>query len=608
MSALRGNPLDDEFLRVRLVCIGMLVALVFLGGWLWHIQVHRGASFEQDQVKQSVRRVRIPGVRGRLFDRKENCVADNRASYNIVLYLEELRKPGKWDRTVDHVLAQLDELGQRLGTPSELDRDKLRNHIRRSLPLPLVAWRDVSDEVLARFAEQAGQTPGVDIQVDNVRLYPFGPRACHVLGYVGRADIEQDEAEPFHYYLPEMTGRSGVEKKLDDRLRGEAGGRLLRVDATGFRRYDSGQREPRSGQDVQLTLDMHVQALAEDALGDTAGSVVVLDPRNGDVLALVSKPGFDPNQFVPRISTEQWRLLNDDPRHPLINRAVAGGYPPGSTFKPVTALAGLENNTAHAPDVHSCPGYFQLGSATFRCWYHSGHGALNLRQAVERSCNVYFFHVGLQTGVERLAEEARAFGLGSRTGIELDFEAAGLVPDTAWKRATFRDGWRDGDTCNMSIGQGALVVTPLQMASLTATLANGGKVYRPRLVRAVREPGTPTFIEQAPDLVRTMTWRSEDIELVRSGLRDVVNGSWGTARKVALPGVVIAGKTGTAEYGRKDERKRHAWMIAFAPYEQPRYAVAILVDEGVSGGETAAPRMRQLMTGLFAPNPQGGQG
>lgn len=608
MSALRGQPFDDEFLRVRVVFVGMFLALLFLGGWLWHIQVHRGPSFEQDQLKQSVRRVRIPGVRGRLFDRKENCVADNRASYNIVLYLEELRKPGKWDRTVDHVLTQLDALGQKLGAPSELDRDKLRNHIRRSLPLPLVAWRDVSEEVLARFAEQAGQQPGVDIQVDNVRLYPFGPRAGHVLGYVGRAEIEQDEAEPFHYYLPEMTGRSGVEKKLDDVLRGDAGGRLLRVDATGFRRYDSGLREPRSGQDVQLTLDMRVQALAEDALGEVAGSVVVLDPRNGDVLALASKPGFDPNQFVPRISTEQWRALNEDPLRPLVNRAVAGGYPPGSTFKPITALAGLEHGTCHASDTHTCPGYYQLGSATFRCWYHSGHGALHLRQAVERSCNVYFFHMGLEMGVDRLVEEARALGLGSKTGVELDFETAGLVPDPAWKRRVHRDGWRDGDTCNMSIGQGALLATPLQMASVTATLANGGKVFRPRLVRAVRAPGEPHFTEREPELLREMKWRPEDVEVVRAGMRDVVNGSWGTARKVALPGVIIAGKTGTAEFGRKDERKRHAWMIAFAPYDQPRYAVALLVDEGISGGETAAPRMRQLLSGLFAPTPQGGQG
>ena len=605
---LRSNPLDDEFLRVRLLMLAMLAALVLLGGWLWHIQVQSGASYERDQRKQSVRRVRIPGERGRLFDRAGNCVADNRASFNLVLYLEELRKPGKWDRTLDHVMEQLHQLEIVLGTPTELDRDKLRAHIRRSLPLPLIAWRDVSEGVLARFAERSGQVPGVEIQVDHVRVYPYGPRACHVLGYVGRADIEQDEEDPFHYYLPEMTGRSGLEKSLDELLRGAAGGQLLQVDATGFRRFVSGQLEPRRGSEVQLTLDMKVQQLAEEALGTNTGSAVVIDPRSGDVLAMASRPGFDPNQFVPRIPAAQWKILNEDPAFPLVNRAVAGGYAPGSTFKPVTLLAGLEAGTAHAGEAHACPGYFQLGRTTFRCWYHSGHGTLMLRQAIERSCNVYCFHVGLQTGVERLAAEARAFGLGQKTGIELDYEVAGNVPDTAWKRRTQQDGWRDGDTCNMSIGQGALVVTPLQMASLAATLANGGDVYRPRLVKGVRAPGETAFAAQPPELVHRMDWRPEDIALVRNGMRDVMHGSWGTARRHAVPGVFMAGKTGTAEFGRKDEKKRHAWMIAFAPFEAPRYAVAMLVDEGISGGETAAPMVRKLMEGLFAGSAEEGRG
>ncbi len=603
-----SHVLDDEFLRVRLLMAGLLVALLFLGGWLWHIQVHRGASFERDQLKQSVRRIRLPGARGRMFDRKDNCVADNQASYNIVIYLEELRKPGKWDRTIAHVLAQLEELEKILGEPSELNRDKLQSHIERSLPLPLVAWRNVSDTVLARFAEQAGRKPGIDIEVANVRLYPFGSRAGHVFGYVGRAEIEQDEAEPYHYYLPEMAGRSGLEKSLDTALRGEEGGRLLRVDATGFRRYDSGQREPKAGADVKLTLDMRIQALAEDALGTNAGSVVVLDPRNGDVLALASRPGFDPNDFVPAISRDLWRSLNEDEGIPLMNRAVAGGYPPGSTFKPVTILAGLESGKSHPSDVHSCPGYFQLGRATFRCWNHSGHGSINMQQSLERSCNVYMFHVGLEVGVDAIAEQARSFGLGRKTGIELDYELAGNVPDPAWKRRTQNDDWRDGDTCNMSIGQGALVVTPLQMASLTATLANGGKVYRPRLVSGWRTTGEHAFSEQPPELVHEMGWKPGHIAVVRAGMRDVVNAPWGTAKKVALPNVVVAGKTGTAEFGRKDERKRHAWMIAFAPFDAPRYAVTVLVDEGVSGGQTAAPVMHSVMSGLFPVEPAEGQG
>lgn len=599
MNRAGGNPLQDEFLRIRVVLATMWLVLAFLGVWLWRIQVQRGETYEKDQIRQSMRRVRIPGVRGRMFDREGVVVADNRPSYGIALYLEELRQPGKWDRTINHVEAELKRLGEIFGTPPDIDRDDIRGHIRRRLPLPLVAWRDVPESTIARFAEQAVQSPGVDIQVDNVREYPFSNRACHVLGYVGRADIQQDAEERFHFYLPEMAGRAGLEKSLDSLLRGVAGGRLLRVDATGYRRYEFGQREPQPGKDVMLTLDMRIQKIAEDALGDAAGSVVILDPRNGDVLAMASSPRFDPNRFVPAIRSEDWRALNTDPLKPLMNRAASGGYAPGSTFKAVTALAGLSTGMAEPGDSHSCPGYFALGRHVFRCWYHPGHGTLNMRQAIERSCNVYFFQEGLQIGIDRIAEEARLFGLGAKTGIELDHEIAGLVPDPAWKRRALSDGWRDGDTCNVSIGQGALVVTPLQMASLAATLANGGTVYRPRLIRGVREAGDSTFRLLAPEKVRDLPGSREDVEVVRRGMRDVVNGEMGTARRVAIPGVLVAGKTGTAEFGRKDERKRHAWMIAFAPFDAPRFALALLVDEGVSGAESAAPRVQKIFQGLF---------
>lgn len=604
----RSTPWDDEFLRVRLLLALMLLAFVFLAGWLWRIQVKHGPSFEQDQIKQSMRRVRLPGIRGRMFDRENRVVADNRPSYTVSLYLEELRQPGSWDRTVARVQSLVEELETILGVPSPLTERDIRNHIRRRLPLPLVAWRDLGETELARFAEQGGRIPGVDIQAESTRVYPFEQLAAHTMGYVGRAEIEQDESEPYHYYLPEVAGRSGLEKTLDHYLRGEAGGRLMRVDVTGYRRYDYKQREPRPGFDVMLTLDMHVQALAERVLGGENGAVVVLDPRNGDVLALASSPGFDPNDFVPSIPAARWQELVEDDRNPLLNRAVAGGYAPGSTFKVVTALAGLESGLCAPGELHSCPGYFQLGKATFRCWFHAGHGSLPLRRAIEQSCNVYFFHMGLEIGHSRIRDMAARMGLGARTGIELESEIAGLVPDDAWKRKTARDAWRDGDTCNMSIGQGALVCTPLQMAQIAGLIANGGHLYRPRLVRGVREFGAETFAMQPPELIREMDWSPAHIELVRQGMRDVIHGERGTARRVAIPGFTIAGKTGTAEFGRKDERKRHAWMIAFAPFDAPRYAVAMLVDEGISGGETAAPRVKELLQGLLLPHTTEGRG
>ncbi len=604
----RSTPWDDEFLRARLLFALMLLAFLFLGGWLWRIQVRHGPSFEQDQIKQSMRRVRLPGIRGRLFDRENRVVADNRPSYTVSLYLEELRRPGSWDRTVARVQDVIAEIERILGAPSPLTERDIRNHIRRRLPLPLVAWRDLDEAALARFAEQGGRIPGVEIQVESTRVYPFKQLAGHTLGYVGRADVEQDESEPYHYYLPEIAGRSGLEKTLDQYLRGEAGGRLMRVDVTGYRRYDFKRREPRPGQDVMLTLDMRAQELAERALHGENGAVVVLDPRNGDVLALASSPGFDPNDFVPSISAARWQELVGDDRNPLLNRAVAGGYAPGSTFKVVTALAGLESGRCPPGALHNCPGYFQLGRATFRCWFHAGHGAIPMRRAIEQSCNVYFFHVGLAIGHGRIRDMAARMGLGARTGVELDYETPGLVPDDAWKRGAAREAWRDGDTCNMSIGQGALVVTPIQMAQVASLIANGGHLYRPRLVRGIREFGAEIFVAQPPERIREMDWTPAHIDLVRQGMHDVIQGERGTARRVAIPGFTLAGKTGTAEFGRKDERKRHAWMIAFAPYEDPRYAVALLVDEGLSGGETAAPRVRELLQGLLLPESQEGRG
>jgi len=597
----RSKPLDDEFLRVRIVFLLMLLVLGLLGAGMWRIQVSHGQRYENKQAMQSIRRVRTPGVRGRLFDRTTTCLADNRPSYCVAVYLEELRRPGAWSKTIDRVEELIATLSTELNLPPTITRKDIQAHIRKRLPLPLVLWRDIDEETLARLSERASEFPGVDIYPEAVRFYPEKQLACHLLGYIGRADIAQEDndEEPYDYYLPEMTGRSGVERSLDTYLRGEAGGRLVRIDVSGYRRDDVGQRDPRPGSDIRLALNAGIQRMAEEALGDVPGTVVVLDPRNGDVLALASSPGYDPNQFIPFITTDAWAALNENPMKPLINRAVAGLYAPGSTFKPITALAALENGKARASDTHDCPGYFKLGSTVFRCWFHPGHGVLDLRGALQHSCNVYMFNMGLACGHEAIAHMAGALGLGRKTEIELDYERAGLVPDERWKRLTFNDGWRDGDTCNMAIGQGALQVTPLQMAVVTAAIANGGLVYRPRLVLAIRDPGQETFIERPPEVVNDMHWAPENIRAVREGMRDVVMTADGTGRAIQVPGITVAGKTGTAEFGRKDEHKRHAWMIAFAPYEAPRYAVVMLVDEGVSGSETAAPKMKKLMQGLF---------
>lgn len=596
-----GDPYDRELIRVRILLVVMLAAFVLLLAALWRVQVAHGKQYQRDLVRQSVRRVRLPGLRGRIFDRNGVCVADNRPSYCIAMYLEELRQPGRWVRTVGRVDALIERLSQVLEIPRQIGTNEIRTHIRRRLPLPMLAWKDVDEVAVARLAERAAQMPGVDVHTEPLREYPFGRAGCHLIGYAGRAETppEDDEEEPYHYYLPEIAGKSGIEKAYDGVLRGEAGGRLVRVDVAGFWHEDLALRKSRTGADLLLALDIKAQQVAEAALGEQRGAVVIVDPSNGDVLALASTPGYDANIFMPAISQDTWSKMVADPGKPLLNRAVAGAYAPGSCFKPVVALAALENHKATARTSFSCPGYFMLGRAHFNCWYQPGHGLLNLREGLQHSCNVYFFRLGLQAGYEPIVHMARALGLGRRTGVTLDYETSGLVPDDTWKRGMYHDAWRDGDTCNLAIGQGALLVTPLQMAMMCAAIANGGHLYRPRVITGIREGGAAAVRPIPAEVVNELHFAPANLEVVREGMRDVVMTPRGTGKLAAVPGVVMAGKTGTAEYGKKEENRNLGWMIAFAPYDNPRYAVAVLVEDAVSGGITAAPLMKRIMTGLF---------
>jgi penicillin-binding protein 2 len=605
---------NDEVFRLRVLLAGMLAALGVLGVVLWRMQVTNAQLYQHSLSEQSVRRLRLPGQRGQIFARDGALLAGNQPSYNLALYLEELRRPGRWQNTVSNVEAVVQKLARLLGQPAQLKRADILAHMHKRLPLPLTAWRNLTPTARARLAEQTLGWRGVALEVESSRSYPEGPLAAHLLGYVRRAEPTATGEDAFNYADPEMTGHAGVEKYFDKTLRGVAGEKIIAVDVSGFNyRFQlpglAGklrQRDPVRGRDVVLALDLHIQKLVEHALEGHNGAAVVLDPRNGDVLALASMPRFDPNDLTGVISTESWQALLNDPSTPLFNRAVSGAYPPGSIFKPVVALGALELGRAQPGAVYNCPGYHVLGKQRMDCWENrSGHGALNLHGALMHSCNVYFFNAGLRCGPDPIHDMAEALGLGRRTGIELDGEASGLVPNEAWKRRTWHDGWRDGDTCNLAIGQGAVLTTPLQMASVAATLANGGTVWQPRLVLGVREAGG-VLTPRPPKLLRTMAWDPAHIRLVRAAMRDVVNAPTGTGRHAALADVVIAAKTGTAEVGRKGEGHKLAWMIAFAPYEAPRYALCMLVEEGVSGGATVAPLVRGIMQGIF--HPDGGEG
>jgi penicillin-binding protein 2 len=441
--------------------------------------------------------------------------------------------------------------------------------------------------------------PAADLLLDSRRVYQNGALAGHIIGYVGARQAREEDDQQYHYYLPDVEGKQGIEKTYNKWLAGTAGGRLVRVDVSGYKHDDASIRPPVPGGDLRLSLEVRRQKAAEEAVADTCGAVVVINPANGDIIAMAGSPGFNPNLFCPSISLENWQSISADVRKPLFNRAVSGLYAPGSTFKPLVALAALVQGKARADTTYPCEGVYELGDQFFSCHMGDAHGTIDLAKALEVSCNIYFYQLGLHCGYDVIYHMASAAGFGEKTGLDLDGEASGFLPSKAWKRQAQGAAWCDGDTCNIVVGQGALLVTPLQMAVFTAAVANGGRLFRPRLVTGKRQYNQAEFKELPPVLERELHWPAASLAVVKEGMRRVINESSGTGHLAALPDVVMAGKTGTAEFGKKGSGQQRGWMILFAPYENPRYAVAMVVDEGVSGGLSVAPRLRKMMESFF---------
>lgn len=575
--------------RIRIL-LGLMVALqAALAVFLWNLQVVRGHTFQENIRQQSMRRIRHPGQRGKIIDRNGIVIADNRPSVNLALYLEELRVPGPSSRTLDRIEALLDETAALLELPRTLDREELAYHYRNQRLLPLMAWSDLDEAAQARWAERIGPRQGMDLYTEPVRFYPYRDLMAQTLGYVGRGGRAVDEEGVYDFQLPELEGKAGLELVLDEKLRGEAGGELVRIDVAMYR-HDVEARKPAvPGKEVHLTIDARIQRLCERILGDQTGSMVVMDPRNGEVLALASSPRFDLNDMTPFIPTTTWNRLTTDPDKPLVNRPVREHYPPGSVIKPFVCLAGMVHAGVDPATVFPCHGvyYPAPGAAPMHCHNRLGHGPLNMQEAIERSCNVYMWRMVEETGYEPFYQLLEEAGLGHETGIEVDFEIEGILPTDAWKQERYGDRLRRGDIANLSIGQGFLNVTPLQMARLTCAVANGGTLV------------SPTLLQSSGHSAQDLGWPSDAVNVIREGMRDVVMGTFGTARKAQVPGLVYAGKTGTAQFGPPGNRRYRSWMIAFAPYDNPRIAAVVLIDNGLGSGVDAAPRMKLLMQALF---------
>lgn len=590
-------------MKVSVWSIAVLAAL-FAAGFaelavkLYSVQVVNVAEFKRDLTRQATRRVRKPGIRGKIFDSKGGVLAESRARRDIVCDLSAFHRNGGISNTVAAVEKEIVRLAGALGTdrPEHLTPRRIVRHIRTASAIPMCVWRDLDESTLARFEERAASFDGFSVESHAERHYPRGKFAAHLIGYTGR-DRDPDNTEDAYMlaYDLEMKGRSGLEAFYDDYLAGVAGAVRIPVDARGFKPSGTAQnsisleetpeRDAQDGLDLHLTIDPDIQSVAEKQFDGVRGACVVLDPRDGAVLAMVSAPAFDLNGFVPFLSTEKYRELSSDPGRPLLNRATSGLYIPGSTFKPVTAIAAL-NSGFKAHDQYECTGVYRLGTMRLRCWSRWGQGHLDMRGALEQSCNPYFARLGYLLGSNTLFRTAREFGFGAKTGID-------YAPDYAGYLA--KPPFYPGLPSQSAIGQGKLQVTPLQVAMECMALANGGKVYTPYLKK--RPAGSPP-----PEPVRTLKCRPEDIETVRRGMRDVVEGVRGTGKAIAGLAVPCAGKTGTAQTGGG---MKDAWMIAFAPYDNPTVAIALVVEDGDSGGKTAGPRVRAVLASVFGEKESG---
>jgi len=472
-----------------------------------------------------------------------------------------------------------------------------RRKDRKSAPLA----EQIDFDTYVRLRERQYELPALEVDLHPRRRYPLGREAAHVLGYTGKITEEEyrDSRRGNNgqgYAIADMVGRDGIERLCETRLRGTPGGMQIEVDALGrkVRELSETIRSPVGGCQVELHIDIGLQRVCREALGNRPGAVVVLDPRNGAVRALVSMPDFDPNTFPRGDQAAITRLVQDPTGKPLLDRAISGYYPPGSLFKPIVAVAGLEEGILTSRRRFFCSGVKTIGEWKFRCWNEFGHGWLNVAEAIQHSCNVFFYEIAEDLGVKRLSEYARAFGLGSHTGIDLPGEEPGIVPTKKWKWDVLGQPWYRGDNLHYSIGQGYVLVTPLQTANVFAAIANGGTLYRPQVVARIKPlEGKPRVIK--PEVIGEVP--NAHLGLIREALRRVVNRRGGTAYEYCrISGLTVAGKTGTAQVSGGEP---HSWFVGFAPFEDPRVVILVLVEHGGSGAQVAAPIAREIFLHCF---------
>ncbi len=585
-QALRN---DTQFASGRIVFFQYLAVGVFLFliSGFWDLQVRNPEIYNEAAERNRVKSLPILAPRGKILDRDGRVIVDNHSSYSLILSRENL-KP-------EHI--------RPIAAGLDLDYDLLQSRLERFRSRPRYEPIVIKDEMTpgeVSFVE-AHRDPETFPEMELIRaqrrLYPQNGLAAHVIGYVGEiSETELDSPEFIKYDPGAVVGKAGIERQYNDILMGVDGKRSVVVDNRGREREVLKVQEAVPGKNLQLTIDLDLQVVAELAMQNRTGAVVALDPRNGEVLALVSTPAYDPNKFAGRIHPEDWKELIDNPDNPLLNRAIQAQFAPGSTFKPVMALAGLEAGVIDDNFKIHCPGGATFYGRYFKCWEKHGHGVVELHKGIVHSCDVFFYNVGNRLGIDKIAEYASMAGFGQKTGIDLPNEAQGVVPSSEWKMRNFRQKWYAGETISVAIGQGALTVTPVQLASAIGGIAMGGVWYRPHLVKDAKGPEPPRVGKIDP----------ANAMKVIDGMYGVVN-EGGTGVRAQIPGISVCGKTGSAQrasnellkgtaLGRK--LKDNAWFVGFAPRESPEIVVAVLF-EGGEHGQLAAPIARDVIKAYF---------
>lgn len=614
--------------------IVMAASLTLIIGLGWR-QLIANQKYEEIEKRQTERRVLKPGPRGDIYDRKGNLLVGNRPHYSAVVYLDDLRREFRseyskiiraererlnaayertpeaeregaappnpnynelqWVARQNVVQRHIDEINRITGRDDTISTRKIIRHFNEQLLLPLALVEDLTPDQYARLIEQVPVQSPIQIHTDTARYYPYGAAAAHTLGYVQSVNPDADEIPDDGiktFTFKTKVGKTGLERSFDNLLSGATGWEMWRVDPLGFQDTLLDQQRPKQGRDLITSIDIDLQLAAETALGERSGAAVALDVRTGEVLAIASHPSYDLNDLSPFIPRKTFDTINA--RGAWLNRSLQLSYPPGSTFKLITAIAGMRNGTLTLRTRHDCQGVFRVGNRIFRCHARYGHGVIGLTEAIEGSCNVFFYDEGLRMGIDVLSAEAKRFGLDRRTGIEVPYETGRLVvPTKEWKREKVGAGWVPGDTANTAIGQGFLLVTPLQMATVIASVARGETRTRPTL-RALTDAEARRIDHGGEPIGLTLDQRDELWE----GMERVV-GPDGTGRLVQIGGLRIAGKTGTADFRAHGEEVNLAWFVGFAPVENPQIAVAVMVEgtkasDSYHGGSTAGPVAKDI--------------